>query len=43
MENGELRMENGFSEIARWRDGEMGIEGKNKLYFFYKERKRKRD
>ncbi|HNX03751.1 MAG TPA: hypothetical protein PLE33_05175 [Candidatus Cloacimonas sp.] len=40
MENGELRMENGFSEIARWRDGEMGIEGKNKLYFFYKERKR---
>jgi len=30
-------------DLARWRDGEMEIEGENEIDFFYKERKRKRE
>ncbi|HNW24447.1 MAG TPA: hypothetical protein PKI37_03200 [Candidatus Cloacimonas sp.] len=37
-----MRIENEFSEMARWRDGEMGRE-RWRDGFFYKEEKRKRE
>jgi len=40
---GSWEKENGFSEMARWRDGETEIEGENEIDSFYKERKRKRE
>ena len=30
-------------DLARWRDGEMEIEGENEIDSFYKERKRERE